>query len=297
MRKKDIFGRNIPGVTDRHDRKEFESYLNGNCWNRAYIWAQIECKYLHSKVVRQKIAIHLFGILSSFVLAFFTWVVLYEKADKAQLEAFPLYTICQNIFVKLCETVPGGKNAVIFGLIALPFVVCGIIALIGLIFSAVKLNVDYKKIREKTKDGGAADVKAKLDKLVDDHYKYSTHFYSLIFYTLFAGIFTGGVMVFSSVGAGFNPFEYLIVALICDAVYAIFYLAVLFVYYWFQEIFGVDSYRDFIWTSIVERAMGITHSSYEEPPPMTLSAAEEKAIQDLLDSVYGDLEGSGKRDY
>ena len=300
MRKKDIFGRIIPGITDVHNRNEFSSYLNLKRWNEADQWISIEISYLKEKVIRQRINYNLFGLLMSFVMAFFTWVILYPSGDPKELEAFPLATICYNFYLKLCETVPGGKNAVIIGLIAAPFVICLVVALVGLIIGAIAHKIRWEKIRKMSKRVGAAAVKKKIEKLGKLYNMYDNELCSLLLYALFAGIFTGGVMIFSSVPAGLNPFEYVIVGLICDVVYGIIFLGVMYVCHLFKVWFGIESYDTFWWGEKVDIALGNkTWSSKDDDsgPPDTSTILDDDDIERILDDVYGSLEGKGRWDY
>ena len=105
------------------DRKKLETYLKKGYWNKADEWLQDELCFLHNKVIRQRIVYHSFGVLMSFVMAFFTWVVLFPSADEKELNAFPLTTLCNNLFHMLCKAVPGGKAVVVIGLILIPCLV------------------------------------------------------------------------------------------------------------------------------------------------------------------------------
>ncbi len=300
MRKKDIFGRIIPGITDVHNRNEFSSYLNLNRWDVADLWISIELAYLRNKVVRQRILYNVFGVLMSFVMAFLTWVAIYPSGDPEELEAFPLATTCNNLYLKLCEIVPYEKPAEIVGLILMPFAVCLVIAVVAIILGAIIYKARCKKYRNSKNRGGAATVKRKIEKLGKLYDSYSLEYVGLLFYALFAGIFTGGVMVFKSVPCGFNPFEYLILAVIFDVIYGLIFLGIIYICSLFKEWFGIERYNDFYWGRTVGWALGEHYSSSSDDdsgPPDTSSILDDDAIGRILDDVYGSLEGKGRWNY
>ena len=100
-----------------------EGYLKTANWLEANEWLQEECCLLHAKLKRKRIVYNIFGILMALVTAFFNWVILFGMGDEEELIAFPLTTLCHNLFLLLCEKIPGGKAVVIIGLLLLPFVV------------------------------------------------------------------------------------------------------------------------------------------------------------------------------
>ena len=131
MRKKDnTFGSYIEGVTDIHKREWLEKYIDWKSWTSADNWLHTELCYLHKKVLRGRVIYYTFGALMSVVMAFFTWVVFFAKADETELAVFPLATSCNNLYIKLCQMVPGGAPTVITGLLLIPFLVSVIIAVV-----------------------------------------------------------------------------------------------------------------------------------------------------------------------
>lgn len=225
------------------DQTLLETYLKKQNWSAANEWFQNECRWLHGKALRQRIAFHTFGVLASVVLAFFTWVVLYPSADPKELEAFPLATICNDLFHTLSGSVPGGKITVVAASILLPFVVC---SLLMAVFFGLKSN-KYADRR----CAGIKDVDDNLNQLSRVYFQYADASMVLMWYALLAGVPTGGVMVFSSPIGGLNPFEYLFVGLICDAVYFGILFVCAWLWSWLVSWFGVKFYPIDEWHNIL----------------------------------------------
>lgn len=298
------------------DRNLFESYLRRHSWSKADLWLENELALMRRIVKRQRALIHTFGVTMSLVLAFFTWVVLFPSADEKELEAFPLTTILHNLFVKLCDTVPGGKAAVIIGLIIIPFIITGAVAL------AFLFNRPKEIPEETAKKSSPNKVQTQIKNLSKQNDKYQNGYITLLLYLFFAGIFTGGVMVFSAVPGGLNPFEYVFVGIICDVVYGLVFGAVSFILYSIQDSKGVPSYPTYKWDGMVEDAKedkkgGTARSStrssyriketeyykekYDEYYAMymgqTPSSPTDNDVSRLVKDTEEDLSGMGFGDY
>lgn len=230
------------------DRKLFESYLIRHSWGQADAWLEAELCFMRSKFTRQRIVYHTFGVLMSLVLAFFTWVVLFPSADEKELKAFPLATVCHNLFTMLCETVPGGKPVVIIGLLLIPFLVSAILAAV---FFVIKPK---KYVEGDKKRATPEEVEKKISQLGSVYYKYSQP-YVILLYFLIAGVFSGGVMVLSSVPGGLNPFEYIFVGIICDVVYFLAFAGCAWLFNWFYDRFGVKYYPEQDWKATVREVI------------------------------------------
>ena len=252
------------------DQTLLATYLKKQNWNAANEWMQKECRLLHGKALRQRIAVHAFGVPASVVMAFFTWVVLYPSADPKELEAFPLATLCNDLFQTLSSSVPGGAITVVAASILLPFVVCG---LMMAVFCGLKSN-KYTELRT----GGVKVVSDNLDQLTNVYWQYADASMALMWYTLLAGALTGGVMVFSSAIGGLNPFEYLFVGLICAAVY----FGILFVCAW-------------LWSRLVSR-FGVKFSPTYELRDI-LRPHLESGSSDSYSSSYSGNSGVESTDY
>lgn len=248
------------------DRKKFETYLKKGYWNKADEWLYEELCFLHNKVIRQRIVYHSFGVIMSLVMAFFTWVVLFPSADEKELKAFPLTTICNNLFNMLCKAIPGGKAVAVIGLILIP---CLVALILALAFSRYKSKTYPNSIQNTAKKKTAKHVEEKLKMLSGEYGKYDGEYPMLILYALFAGVFTGGVMVFSSTYGGLNPFEYIFVGIICDIVYGLIFFGCICPVYWLRDRMGVQSYPTYDWGKIVEKTTGeYTYSKSEREPSL-----------------------------
>ncbi|MBQ1187330.1 MAG: hypothetical protein IIX54_06580 [Clostridia bacterium] len=297
MGKRNKYGAYIDGITEMNDRKFFEIYIKEKHWDKANYWLDIEIAFLRNKVVRQRILYNVFGLLMSFVMAFLSWVYLYPSGDPKELEAFPLATICNNIYIKLCEAVPYEKPAEIVGLILMPFAVCLVLGVALIVLGEIIYKLKCKRYRANREGGSASAVKAKIEKLGKLYDKYDNEYLFLLLYALFAGIFTGGVMIFSSVPAGLNLFEYVIIGVVLDVIYGLVFLAVSYVVHFFKDQFGVESYNTFYWARTVGRALGETYYSYDDTNDDNSDDGEfipdEATIQKILDDVYSAFENTG----
>ena len=297
------------------DHKQIGQYLKDHRWGKAYEWIETKARVYQNKAARRLFAANVFGFLAAVIIAFFTWVVLYPSADKKELEAFPLTTLCHDLFVTLCEKVPYGKPAVIGGLIVLPFLVSGVLTLISLAFRPKPCTARDKTVRTTPKA-----VKERLELMMKFHGKCDDgHIKVLFLYFLLAVVLTGVTMTISAVPGGLNPFEYLVVGAICALVQAGVFVACAWVFSWFcpnkERWYGVydwykeldrvidkdkpkrDTYvpmsdrvkeTEFYKEKFDEYYAMYTGTEYETP--------EQKASK-LADEVILDLSGDGKWDY
>lgn len=270
------------------DRKTFETYLKNKNWDKADEWLQTELCFMRSKLSRNRIVCHSFGVLMSIVLAFFTWVVLFPSADEKELIAFPLATVCHNLFNMLCETVPGGKAVVIIGLLLIPFLVSLILAIVSLIFKSRKYINSNKG---NTKNTGAREIEEKLTLLSNVYNKYDDNGLKILLYFLFTGVLTGGIMVISSAPGGLNPFEYIFVGLVCDVVYFLVFMGCAFVFSWFREIGGAKRYPTYDWKKIVEAAIGEGKPKTDAYIPVSSGVENTVYYQRKFDEYYAQYMG------
>lgn len=226
------------------DRNAFESYLRRHSWSNAYEWLQKELCFMQRIRARQCAIVHTFGVTMSLVAAFFTWVVLFPSADEKELAAFPLATVCHDLFLKLSEALPGGKVTVVIAAVLIPF-------LLSIIAALVFMIIKPKPSAEQPKSITPNKVEQQIKLLSKIDGKYQKAYITLFLYTFFAGIFSGGVMVFSAAGGGLNPFEHLFVGIICDIVYGLVFGIFSFLLYWFK---GVKDYPTYKWSGMVDDA-------------------------------------------
>ncbi len=300
------------------DHELFHQYLDDHRWGKAYEWVETKVRVFRNKVNRRRTASYVFAVPMAVIVAFFTWVVLYPSADKKELEAFPLVTICNDLFLKLCEKVPYGKPAVIGGLIALPFVAGAVLALVSLVFRPKLFTSKDKKVH-----ATPALVRERLELLEKLHDKYQNGYMTAFFLSfVLIVLLTGITMTISAVPGGLNPFEYLVVGAICAAVQAGVVFVCMWVFSWFcpdkeewhslgiynchrqldrllekdkpsskKEIFASDSglrNTEYYKEKFDEYYAMYTGTEYETP--------EQKAAR-LADEVILDLSGDGKWDY
>ena len=300
------------------DHELFKQYLDDHRWGKAYEWVETKVRLFRNKVARRRTVSYIFAVPMAVIVAFFTWVVLYPSADKKELEAFPLTTICNDLFHKLCEIVPYGKTAVILGAIALPFVAGAVSALISLIFRPKPFTLKDKKVH-----ATPALVRERLRLAEDLRGKYQNGYMAAFFLSfVFIVLLTGITMTISAVPGGLNPFEYLVVGAICAAVQAGVVFVCMWVFSWFcpdkeewhslgmyncqsqldrllekdkpsskKEIFVSDKglrSTEYYKEKFDEYYAQYTGTKYETP--------EEKAAR-LADDVISDLSGDGKWDY
>lgn len=206
-----------------------EQYLKDHRWGKAYEWIEAKVRVYQNRVARRLVVANVFGLLMSVIAAFFTWVVLYPSADKKELKAFPLATLCNDLFLKLCEEIPGGKPAVIGGLIAVPFIVSAVVALISLVFRPRK-TTDKDSVNRRS----AKAVKERLELLQKLREKCDQGYMTAFFlYFLLIVVLTGLTMTISAVPGGLNPFEYLFVGAVCAVVQAGVVFVCAWVFSWF----------------------------------------------------------------
>lgn len=292
MGKRDKFGRFIEGVTDIHDREYFERYLKDKNWERCYKWLHAENCYLHNKVVRARIVYNLFGLLLTAVLTFFTWVMISPDLSAAEAEVYKLAGICKNTFVYLCETVPYGKPAVICGLLALPFVVSAVLALLLLPFSS---KIFYKKINMNSQLTLLQRVKRQLERLKKLYDQYENDHYVIILYALLGGFATGGAMIFYSHGQ--EAVKHLFLGVVFTVLYGLCLTGVAALYRAFLYNCGVKDYPTYTWLETAKRELGEYSFHVEEEPVKIPDPEEEKRIKDFLDGIYADLSGKKYGDY
>ena len=282
------------------ERDKFEGYVKSKNWSSAYEWLHSEICLLHSRLIRQRVFYNTFGVLMSFVLAFFTWVVLAPSASDKELEAFPLITLCTNLFNTLTESVSGGKAAVIAGLLLIPLLA----GLVALLFACGYKSRKYgRQIGSPKSNRDYTDVQNKLELLNKVHNKYRSGLYPLVYYFLFTGIFTGGVMVITSVPFGLNPFEYLFVAILCDAIYGVIFFAFAAIFDWLCGNNKISSYDVYRWDDLVKMAAGTyVYEREEEPvPEVNIYSSdyetEEERIKRIVIETEEALTGKGYGDY
>lgn len=293
MGKRDKYGRFIEGVTDIHDREYFERYLKSKNWERCFKWLHAEVCYLHNKVVRARIVYNLFGFLLTAVLTFFTWLFLMIDIPADKLQTYGIANFCNNAYIYLCNTVPGGNVAVIGGLLALPFVASGVIALLLLPFSS---KVFYKKINMKSQLTLLTRVKRQLEKLEKLNYQYENDCFIMILYALLGGIATGGAMIYYS--GGQETIKYLFIGAVFTVLYGFCLWGIAQLYAIFLCAHGVDSYPTYGWISTVKIELGEYSFHAEEEEPVKIpDPEEEKRIKEFLDGIYADLSGKKYGDY
>lgn len=297
------------------DHEQFKRYLDDHRWGKAYEWIETKVRVYQNRVARRLFAANVFGLLAAVIVAFFTWVVLYPSADKKELEAFPLATLCHDLFVTLCEKVPYGKPAVIGGLIALPFVISGVLALISLAFRPKPCTARDKTVRTTPKA-----VKERLELLEKLRGKCDEgHMIALFLYFLLTVVLTGITMTISAVPGGLNPFEYLVVGAICGAVQAGAFFLCAWVFSWFctnKE----KWYSVYDWYKVLDRVIDKDKPKKEIYIPSSSRMTEteyykekfneyyamytgteyetpEQKASKLADEVILDLSGDGRWDY
>ena len=265
------------------DQKQFEAYLKSHSWSKADAWLETELCLMRSKLKFQRVVHHTFGILMSIVVAFFTWVILFPSADEKELKAFPLATICNNLFQMLCQRVPGGKPAVIIGLVLIPFLVGAILAL-ALYWIKPKATVCGKT------RASVHDVNKKLGELCAVYGKYH-EIYGVLLYFLFAGFLSGGIMVLTSVYGGLNPFEYLFVGIILDVAYFVIFFGASFVFTSFRDKWGVSYYHIYDWRreveAVIDKSKEKQSSNSYIPSPRTDNPYYQKKFNEYYAQYMG----------
>ena len=227
------------------NRNEFEDYLKKHQWKNANEWLFAEIRFLRCKLTLQRIVQNTFGVLMSVVLAFFTWVVLFPSADEKELKAFPMTTWCHNLYTWLCSALPGGKIAVIAGLLIAPF-------LVALVLAIAFCWIRPSRRKESGEIANVQRVSKKIETLKWLYYKYDSNL-TITLYTILAGLLTGGVMVVLSAPGGMNPFEYIFVGLICSVVHFAVMFGCAWIFYFFRDRLGVAWYPVGDWTDIVDK--------------------------------------------
>ena len=260
-----------------------EGYLKTANWLEANEWLQEECCLLHAKLKRKRIVYNIFGILMALVTAFFNWVILFGMGDEEELIAFPLTTLCHNLFLLLCEKIPGGKAVVIIGLLLLPFVV-------ALVLWLLLLGVKSRKYREREHSDSAADVLQKLDVLAKLDDKYTMAEGNVLAYFVLAVVLTGVVMVITSVPAGFNPFEYLIVGAICGVAHFLIFAGCSLVFSWLADIKKVPSYPTYDWRKYPDNV--IVKPAKSEPYCSYSRLGESEYYKSKFDEYYAQYTGT-----
>lgn len=296
-------------------RHEIEGHLRNHSWSKAELWLEKEIHLLKEKSNLQRVLIHSFSVTMSLVLAFFTWVILFPSADEKELAAFPLTTVCHNLFTNLSETVPGGKAVVIIGLLLIPVLVSAVALLF---YNLIK----PKNFAEPTaKNSSPKKVEEKIKLLSQVYNKYDSGYITLFLYCLFAGIFTGGVMVISSTYGGLNPFEYIFVGIICDLAYAVVFGVCSYMLYSYNDKHNIKRYPIYDWGKYIDDAKenkktaSKTYSrssddrlketeyykeKYNEYYNMYMGQSSESSGDSATDIVKGteeDLSGMGFGDY
>lgn len=200
-----------------------------------------------------------------------------------ELKAFPLTTICNNLFQMLCQRVPGGKPVVIIGLVLLPFLVSAVLALA--LYWIKPKNAPYGKKR-----ASVHDVDKKLKEFCEVDGKYNS-IYGILLYFLFAGLLSGGIMVVTSVYGGLNPFEYLFVAIILDAIYFVVFLGASFVFSMFRYKWGVTYYHIYDWRreveAVIDKSKEKKSSNSYIPEPRTDNPYYEQKFNEYYAQYMG----------
>lgn len=232
-----------------HDYFQIKTQLQNFQYSKACEWIENKIRLYKNKFARQMVVCNAFGILFSVILAFFTWVVLYPSADEKELAAFPLATLCNDLFNTLCETVPGGKTAVIIGLIVIPFLTSIVLAVISLFFKPKKYvatdNDDKRTAR---------DMKERIEFLKKLHDKYEHGWPTVLFlYFVLTVVLTGIIITFGSIPGGLNPFEYVFVGAICAAVQAIPFFASAWIFSLFYKDKAEWTRYIYDWYNVLDR--------------------------------------------
>lgn len=299
------------------DHELFHQYLDDHRWGKAYEWVETKVRVFRNKVNRRRTASYVFAVPMAVIVAFFTWVVLYPSADKKELEAFPLVTICNDLFLKLCEAVPYGKPAVIGGLIALPFVAGAVLALVSLVFRPKPFTSKDKKVH-----ATPALVRERLELLEKLRDKYQNGYMTAFFLSfVLIVLLTGITMTISAVPGGLNPFEYLVVGAICAAVQAGVVFVCMWVFSWFcpdkeewdslgiynchrqlDRLLEKDKPKRETYVHVSDRVKETEYYKekyneyYAQYTGTEYETPEQKAAR-LADEVILDLSGDGKWDY
>ncbi len=199
------------------DTSQMSNYLSKKQWGKANQWLRQERSYLDSRVTYSRIVAHTCFIPMSAVLVFYSWLFYFQAASEKELEAFPIAGVATAFYEGLSQITPGGEPVVFFAVLLLPLVL-GLLA--GLIFRRLKSKPGSEQPYGLTAIQAAEDMRTKvreLEKLQKKYFSENFPFY----YALFAGFFTGGIMIFSSVPGGLNPFKYLLFGLGFDLLYCL----------------------------------------------------------------------------
>ncbi len=273
------------------DREKLEKYCEEGSWDAADTWLCKELTFVHGRIVRRRICCFVFLVLLTAVLFCITWTVIFPGCKGIEMARFPFFKELDSATKWVRGLVPlegGGGNAVaILSALALPFAVWGILSLLTLL-------VKPQKYAKKKTVNEAQTIKNKVV-LLDNMYSnlHGGPMGMMIGFWLISSV-GGFVMAICASSHSEKLSSYIVAGLVCAALYAgCFFGAMSIVWRIYEERDWRWSFSRFDYENLIRRANGEPTVSYSDDDTPTSPSFEldEKAIQDILDDVYGDCGG------